>query len=488
MKPVASPAPTISRRLLGHTPKRVVARLLAGVSQRHWQVAGLVLRPLLLALLAGRLLQGRESLRSLKERLGWGGGKSLLAQGDGPLLWCHGASVGEVTALLPILDTLLGAHPTLNVLVTTATLNGQACAERALGHHNNPAPNAACHKACRHKAGKRFHTALAPWDVASWVGRFLRHWHPSALLLVENEIWPTTLGMVQAHNVPVLMVNARLSARSAKRWSWLPGLISPALAAMAWVQPATQPSSHRLRSLGAGRLLPAFNLKAHMPPPPAAPEQRAFFKRACAGRHVIVALSTHGGEEVLLARAAAWAAGLKKGNPQALKLLLVLVPRHPKRGPALAKALQAPLHSRHEVPKPDQNLWIVDSMGQTGAILRAAQAVIMGNTWTPQGQGHNVHEPLSLGLPVLVGPWLGAWGEVLDPWPPNLHQVGGAWVHGDTARSNSANRKGSSPFLKGLAHFMLHPPAPQAADPLVGAEKGPGVGALCRLIMGTIQH
>ena len=330
--------------------------------------------PVLLARLAWRVLARREAWADFAERLGGGG------RGAGGALWLHAASNGELTSALGLMAALRARRPDLPILVTTNSLTGRALARRT-----------------------GYAAALAPLDAGWAVARFLARHRPAALVTMEAELWPNRFAACAARGIPILVLGARMSARSARGWARLPGLARRVLALPRLVAPQDAESGARLVALGlpAARLGPVVNLKA-MPaltPPDAAERARLapLFPRA----DTILAASTHAGEEALIL--AAFRAA-RRARPD---LRLILAPRHPARADEVAMAIRAAgLDSsrRSAGGAPGATpVYLADTLGEMALWYALAGVTIVAGSFTDRG-GHTPHEPAAAGSAILHGP------------------------------------------------------------------------------------
>ena len=317
--------------------------------------------PALLVAALWRVLNGTEPPAALPERLGY----VPRPAGSGPALWLHGASVGELTSSRWIIEGLLRDRPGLQILVTCNTATARAMvAKWAL-------PGVA--------------VALAPFDSADAPGRVLRRWHPKALIVVENELWPNRLAAAHRAAVPLILIGARLSPRSAKRWAKLPGLVTPMLASVAWMSAQDARSRERLAALGvpAAALGPDFALKALIPrtQPPGLPSPAP---RA----QILLAASTHDGEEAPI---------LAAFRAQTNFTHLILAPRHPVRGAQIAALIQSqgfPLARRSlgASPQPDHPVFLADTLGEMDLWYAMSGTCLIGGSLADNG-GHTPYEP-----------------------------------------------------------------------------------------------
>ncbi len=206
------------------------ARLFA----QGWRAFGTAAALPLRLWLAGRVRRGKEIAARLPERRGL----APAPRPEGPLLWLHAASVGELTAALPVLAALRRAAPDLFLLVSSGTVTSArlfAARAAALG------------------LGERSAHVFVPLDVAGWVRRFLAHWRPDAAVLMESELWPALIFETAGRGIPLFLLNGRLSARSFARWRRWPNLARALLAAFCTIYARSAEDASRFRALGAER-------------------------------------------------------------------------------------------------------------------------------------------------------------------------------------------------------------------------------------------
>ncbi|WP_458095813.1 3-deoxy-D-manno-octulosonic acid transferase [Roseomonas sp. WA12] len=358
-----------------------------------WRAAATVAAPLLPLWLARRARRGKEDPARLGERRGEGAERP-----PGPLLWLHGASVGESQSALPLIEALAASRPGLRFLVTTGTVTAaRLLAERL------PAG----------LAGRVQHR-FAPLDVPAHVARFLDGWRPDAAVLIESEIWPNLIGAIAERGIPLALVNARVSARSARGWGQVPAMARRLFSVPSLVIAQTEADAERLRALGARTTQAWGNLKFSARPLPASEDAVSALRTAIGARPVLLAASTHPGEEPQVAEAHARLAARLPG------LLTVITPRHPERGPALARELAAlpdapsvVLRSEGKVPGPGTAIYLADTLGELGLLYRVAGAALIGGSLVPHG-GQNPLEAARLGCPVLLGPHTGNFTAIVD--------------------------------------------------------------------------
>ena len=299
-------------------------------------------------------------------------------------LWIHAVSVGETVAIAPLVELLLARRPDLPLLLTTMTPTGSERVGALFGD--------------------RVQHAYCPWDLPDALGRFLRRTRPRACVIVETELWPNLVHGCRRHGVPVLLANARLSARSARGYHRFAVLTRPMLQRLSQVVAQHQGDGARFVELGlpAQHLQVSGSIKFDIETRPewlAAGE--ALRQRWGESRPVLVAGSTHEGEDAMLLRT------LTALSIDCPGLLLVLVPRHPERFDAVYRlcADAGFAVARHSAPAQDVaaiDVYLVDTMGELMAFYAAADIAFVGGSLVPRG-GHNPLEPAALGKPVLMG-------------------------------------------------------------------------------------
>jgi 3-deoxy-D-manno-octulosonic-acid transferase len=333
--------------------------------------------PLVEAQLRRRAGRGKEDVLRWRERLGAAG----MPRPDGPLLWLHAASVGESRSLLPLIEALLAERGALQVLLTTGTVTSAALLRDRL-------PARARHQ-------------FAPVDQPQAWRAFFAHWRPQLGLLAESELWPNLILEAGARNLPLALVNGRISERSYRRWARLPASAARLLGGFTLCLAQSEADRARLAALGARQATSVGNLKYGAPPLPADPQALAGLAAAIGGRPVWLAASTHPGEEMLALEAHRRLAARLPG------LLTLIAPRHPARGDRLAgeirrRGLRLAQRSRSE-PLDAGDVYLVDTLGELGLFYRLAAIALVGGSLVPHG-GQNPLEPARLGCPSLLGP------------------------------------------------------------------------------------
>jgi 3-deoxy-D-manno-octulosonic-acid transferase len=335
-------------------------------------------------LLARRLQLGKEHPTRLAERRG----EATQSRPSGPLIWLHGASVGEMLAVIPLIERVRAQD--FAVLVTSGTVTSAALAEHRL-------PSGTLHQ-------------FIPLDAPRYVGRFLDHWRPDLALFVESDLWPNLILASARRAIPMVMINGRLSERSFRRWRLAPGVIAALLSRFDLCLTQSAADAKRYGQLGAPRVSSTGNLKLDVPAPPVDEPTLGRLKSVIGARPVIAAASTHPGEETAIIAAHR---RLRAKNPA---LLTVIAPRHPARGESIAEiakvaGLSVGLRSRGELPDKDIDVYVADTLGELGLIYRLAPIVFMGGSLASHG-GQNPIEAIMLDAAVVHGPHVWNFAEI----------------------------------------------------------------------------
>ena len=403
-------------------PQSLSTMLLAAL----WALIGSLLAPLLPFYLRRRVAKGKEIAERQAERQGHGA-----ARPAGRLIWCHAASNGETLSLLPLMEALAKQDQALSFLVTTGTVTSARLLEQRLSPELAP----------------RTQHRFLPLDVPRWAARFLEGWRPDLAVIVESELWPNMLAEADRQGVPMALINARMSARSARSWGWVPGFARALLGRFALILAQTEADTARFATL-AGRPVPCWgNLKYAAPPLPADPAELARLTLTWEGRPVWLAASTHPGEDEIILAAHRLLAPDQPG------LLTVIVPRHPQRGPdiaALAGDLSVARRGAGQEAGTGVAVYVADTLGELGLFYRLARVALIGGSLVPHG-GQNPLEAARLGCPIITGPHHFNFGEIITR------------LSAAHALVETPDGPGAAQALAGnIAHLLSDPKAGQA--------------------------
>jgi 3-deoxy-D-manno-octulosonic-acid transferase len=289
-----------------------------------------------------------------------------------PMIWLHAVSVGEARASAGLARGLGEAFPGHELVLTCMTAAGRAMLKEL--------------------HGESVTIVWLPYDYPASIRRFLEHFRPRLAVLMETELWPNLLAECAEFGVPVALANARLSEKSAAGYRRWHGLAGPAIASLALACAQSREDAERLRALGARRVEVTGNLKFDsMPDETLAAAGRAW--RAALARPVLLLASTREGEERRLLDALPAVEG---------RLLVVVVPRHPRRFDEVASMAQA-RRSAGQEPRPEDRVYLGDTMGEMDFYYAAADVAVIGGSFAPLG-GQNLIEACAAGVPVVLGP------------------------------------------------------------------------------------
>ena len=350
--------------------------------------------PLAPAVIRQRLKLGKEDPERIAERRGL----TRDVRPQGPLVWIHGASVGEVLAAAALIERLRELN--LRILVTSGTVTSAAIVARRF-------PPDVIHQ-------------YVPYDSPRFVARFLDHWRPSLALFIESDLWPNLILSSAARRLPMVLINGRMSQRSFPRWRRVASTISALLGTFDICLAQSPTDAERFAALGCHNVITTGNLKLDVPAPPADPAKLDRLMSVTRGRPMILAASTHPGEEERLIEAHKTLAGYFPS------LLTVIVPRHPNRGEAItrtiaAAGLRAAQRSREEMPTAVTDIYVADTLGELGLFYRLSPVVFMGGSLVEHG-GQNPIEAVKLGASIVHGPHVFNFTDVYDA----LDRAGGA--------------------------------------------------------------
>ena len=348
----------------------------ARLALKTYRLAGTVMHPFSGMFLRYRARAGKEDLVRRGERVGY----ASMPRPEGPLVWFHAASVGESMAILPLLQKLESLG--ISIVFTTGTVTSA--------------------EIVRERLSPGIIHQYVPMDIRPMVRRFLDHWQPDIAIFAESEIWPNTILELGAMRIPLILVNARLSDRSFKRWRKYNKLAEALFENMAHVVAQSDIDGRRFEELGAKRVTVSGNLKVDTGMPPYDGADLAQLKQQIGDRPVWIAVSTHRGEEELVANIH------KKLLQYHPNLLTLIVPRHPARGDDITLMLEkmqlnVVRRSLGHAVLDDTDIFLGDTIGEIGLYLSTGEVAFVGNSLATVG-GHNPLEPAVMGTAILSGP------------------------------------------------------------------------------------
>lgn len=344
-----------------------------------YRLLTIILSPLILAHIIWKSVSNKQA-RYFWQRLGFGYSKL-----PKHCNWFHCASVGEVNTLLPLLKNLHAKNEGLNFIITSNTITGgKIVAQQKLAY--------------------LFHSYL-PFDWSFGIKRFINSTRPAALFVVETEIWPNLFRLCHRRGIAIHIINARLSSKTTSANPWVKSLLSMSLSNVSSIAARSDQDAKSYESLGADnskiktvgnlKFTTALNLGQ-------ASEKKPFSLQ----RGYVLVASTHDDEELQIYRR--WK---RLGRDE----LLIIVPRHPERGPAITKKLgcqNIAIRSKEQPITDDTEVYLLDTVGELKDYFRHARLVIMGGSFVPVG-GHNILEPASFNRAIITGPFMENFREEL---------------------------------------------------------------------------
>ena len=336
-----------------------------------------------------RKKMGKEDVKRFNERVG----RPTKPRPDGRLIWLHGDSVGESISMLPLINRLLEIYPDAHVMVTTGTTTSAEVMAKRLPE-------------------RAFHQYL-PIDNPVFAARFVRHWQPTIALWFESEFWPAMLSTIKRRNIPLILINGRISNKSFKRWQQFDFVIKEILDCFTACLGQSEEDAYRLRALGAKDAMCLGNLKYAGLPIPVDEEKKKEIQDEIGSRPVWLVSSTHSDEESKIGRY------LKELSAKHEGLLTIIAPRHPTRGVEIQNILKekyqlkTALRSANEKITPETEVYIADTIGEMGIWYELCPIVFIGGSLIPHG-GQNFMEPSRCRDAVIVGPHMHNFTDAMN--------------------------------------------------------------------------
>lgn len=340
-------------------------------------------------------LEHREKKgKEIKDRLPERYGIASVQRPDAPLIWVHGASVGESLSALKLINQLISNNPHLHVLMTSGTVTSS--------------------QILKDKLGKQVVHQFMPLDHPKWVTRFLDYWKPDGMIWLESEIWPVLFREAERRDIPACLINARLSGKSFKHWRKVNGFIKRSLSLFKLCLTQSSWDTERYKMLGLTIARTFGNLKYTSNPLLVDQKMLKKLEKQCDGREICLMASSHEGEEEV---AIAAYKALKKTYPS---LLFILAPRHPRRADYVKKlcenaGLTVKMHSVNipEMTAIADDIYLVDKIGEMGLFYSLSPVTVMGGSFAQKG-GHNPIEPAQLGSAIIMGPHFFNFREICN--------------------------------------------------------------------------
>lgn len=297
------------------------------------------------------------------------------------MIWLHGVSVGESLANLTLAKAILEQYPQQWVLLTSTTKTSKSLLKKA--------------------THERLFYDTYPTDLPWKVNAFLDKWQPQFAIFGESELWPIMLGALRKRHIRAALINARLSEKSYKRWKLLRFMIKPMLNTFSVILGQSDEESARYVDLSAQNVFTSGNLKFAAEPLSYDKKELSMLKKAIVNRPVLLFASTHDPEERIALQVHNV---LKKKHP---KLLTIIIPRHPERGPKIREMINISCaqRSKNEPLKSETEVYLADTLGELGLFYKLCPITFIGNSLSEKpGGGHNPIEPAHLDCAIVYGP------------------------------------------------------------------------------------
>ena len=335
-----------------------------------------------------RLKNGKEDPSRHNERQGI----AQMSCPNGKLAWFHGASVGESLSMLPLISKLLEEYPELHIMVTTGTVTSADLMAKRL-------PERAFHQ-------------YIPIDNPTFVERFLDHWHPDIALWFESEFWPAMLSNIKKRQIPLILVNGRISNKTFKKWKLFKPVIKEILSCFNLCLGQSDEDTRRLKVLGAENTDCLGNLKYAGFNPPVDTNKKEDIMSQIGKRTTWGVMSTHNDEELQIGK------HLLEAKKQIPDLLTIIAPRHPQRGPEIQQQLEniglkTALRTEGEKITPETDVYIANTIGEIGIWYDISPIIFIGGSLIPHG-GQNFIEPCRFHDAVLVGPHMHNFTDAMN--------------------------------------------------------------------------
>ena len=330
-----------------------------------------------------------SSNKELKDRINERYGISTIKRKKGKLVWLHAASIGESLSILPVIKELEKNNKIKQILVTTGTTTSAKIMDNKL-------------------KGKAFHQFI-PIDIPILVERFLDHWKPSLSIFVESEIWPNFIFSLKKRNTKIMILNGRMTVKSYNNWSIFKKTALKLFANFDLCCTQSNDSTFFYKNLGIKKTIYTGNLKFASESPAVDNKELNKLKKMFKGRKILLAASTHEGEEEIIANITL---SLKKKYKN---FVSIIVPRHPNRSEFFSnkQKLKIAYRSKDQDISPNTSIYIADTIGELNLFYELANFIFVGGSLVNHG-GQNPIEAAFLGKPIIHGPNIMNFADVYE--------------------------------------------------------------------------
>ena len=352
---------------------------------RVYKIISYLIYPFVSIYLNNRLILKKELSERIDERYGY----SKIKRGKGKLVWIHAASIGESVSVLPVIEELEKNKKIKQILVTTGTVTSAKIMNERL-------------------RGKAFHQFI-PIDIPVFVDRFLSHWKPSLAIFVESEIWPNFISALSKRKTKLMILNGRMTPKSFNSWSKLKKTTLKLFSNFDLCCAQSSDSAFFYENLGIKNTIYTGNLKFASKPQEIDSKKLKLLKKMVKNRKILLAASTHEGEEEVIADVTL---SLKKKYKN---FLSIIVPRHPNRSKFLSnrQKLKVAYRSKNQDIKSNTNIYIADTIGELNLFYELANFIFVGGRIVNHG-GQNPLEAAFLGKTIIHGPNIMNFADVYE--------------------------------------------------------------------------
>lgn len=340
--------------------------------------------------LSFRIKKGLEDQLRITERFGIPSQK----RPSGKLIWIHAVSVGETLSVIPLINEIKRQKPDVSILLTTMTVTAAQQVEQRLGN-------------------KIIHQ-FVPFDIFSWTRRFVKYWKPSIAMFIESELWPNMLFYLNEKNIPIYLLNARVSERSISRMFFIKkylGILPFSLFSEVFTTSVDMKNKTELLGANNIRILP--NLKFVSDKLPVNETNKKRLSQKISKRKAWIAVSTHPGEEEMIMQSHKM---IKRDIPNILTIIAI---RHPSRvsevrslGTAMGLSVSIYSETMPNRKHINEDLLLIDEMGCLGEFFEIADTVLVCGSLIPGIGGHNFLEPLNFACNVAIGEYIDNFKDI----------------------------------------------------------------------------
>ena len=365
--------------------------MLAVLLNKTYFILWIILTPIIPIILIYRILRGKETYKRINERLGY----SFIKKPKKELIWINAVSLGELRSTIPLIKILIKKN--YNILITTVTLTSASHVQTIIKEIDN---------------SKIIHQ-FSPIDHPFSIRMFLNHWKPSCIALIESEIWPNLINHGYKKNIPLVLLQGRITEKSYQRWLSLNNFSSCLFNKFSIVITQDYINGERFRKLGATNIVKGINLKNFVPAPYMKKNKETEFLSSVNSKNILLFASLHNSIEFEAA-----ITSHKETKKYIHNLITIIVPRHPNKAKDILylsrnNNLNTLLRSENHKIDVNTDIYIADTIGELGSFFKFADVCFIGGSLSNKG-GHNLIEPAKEKCAIIYGPDVRNHQEISD--------------------------------------------------------------------------